>query len=219
MLQTNSYIYKTTLLTTGETYVGKRNALSKEDKGYFGSGNILLNKLKKYGRKSFTKEVLIEGIFSKSLLDSLERHYIRLISPNESKLSLNIAVGGDGGGRPGKLNSTYRHDIDLNLETIINDYKNGKTLHDLSIEYNCSEDTIKSRLPREIFRIKGVSWYMLHDIKGIINLVFKGGYSYKEMMVTFGINHDEWIRFLSYCKPTLRTMDMKDMTFPKGFKI
>jgi len=50
------YIYETTNLINGKTYIGKKQG--KFDKTYYGSGMILQQALKKYGRKNFEVVVL-----------------------------------------------------------------------------------------------------------------------------------------------------------------
>ena len=48
-------IYKTTNLINGKTYVGK---CVREDKSYYGSGKILKQAIKKYGKKNFIRETI-----------------------------------------------------------------------------------------------------------------------------------------------------------------
>lgn len=84
------YIYKTTNLINNMTYVGKCKKDSTTTKSYFGSGFYLNSALKKYGKKNFKKEIIVEGDFNKVLLTQLELHYIRLYSPAISKNSYNL---------------------------------------------------------------------------------------------------------------------------------
>lgn len=88
-----SYIYKTINLINNKVYVGQ---CSSDDKYYLGSGQNIKRAIKKYGREHFNKEILIEGKFTKDFLNELEKHYIRLYSPKESKLSYNLTDGGEG---------------------------------------------------------------------------------------------------------------------------
>ena len=48
-------IYKTTNLINGKIYIGKD---SKNDPNYFGSGLLLRQSIKKYGKKNFKKEII-----------------------------------------------------------------------------------------------------------------------------------------------------------------
>ena len=50
-------VYKTKNLENGTEYIGY-HATKKLDDGYLGSGTILQKSLKKYGTKSFKKEIL-----------------------------------------------------------------------------------------------------------------------------------------------------------------
>lgn len=90
-------IYKTTNLINNKTYVGQFNDDEKDWKRYLGSGNNIKHAIKKYGRKNFKKEIIVQGDFNEALMDSLEIHYIQLYSPPESPLSYNIARGGGNG--------------------------------------------------------------------------------------------------------------------------
>lgn len=90
-------IYKTTNLINNKTYVGQFNGDEKKFKYYLGSGKKLKPALKKYGRKNFKKEIIVQGEFNAHLMDSLEIHYIQLYSPPESPLSYNIDRGGNNG--------------------------------------------------------------------------------------------------------------------------
>lgn len=90
-------IYKITNLLNNKTYVGQYNGPEYKFKHYWGSGNLIKQATKKYGRKNFKKEVIVQGDFNEALMDSLEIHYIQLYSPPENPLSYNIARGGGNG--------------------------------------------------------------------------------------------------------------------------
>ena len=86
-------IYKTTCSINHKIYIGQ----SKHNKSwYLGSGKLLLKAIKKYGKESFRKEILIEGDFSKEELDSLEIRYISEFQSTDKKLGYNIERGGSG---------------------------------------------------------------------------------------------------------------------------
>jgi hypothetical protein len=51
------YIYKTTNKINGKVYIGKS---VDESIDYLGSENILKHSIKKYGRKNFIKEIIVE---------------------------------------------------------------------------------------------------------------------------------------------------------------
>ena len=88
------FIYKTTNLINGKTYVGMcshENPIKTEGKQYLGSGVIIKNAIKRHGRKSFTREVL-EVCDSEETLLEAERKWIAELSPD-----YNIESGGRGG--------------------------------------------------------------------------------------------------------------------------
>ncbi len=88
-----SYIYKIINLVNNKCYIGQ---YSGNDPYYCGSGLLIKKAIKKYGRDSFIKGIIIEGDFTKELLNDLEKHYIRLYSPKESNTSYNLTNGGEG---------------------------------------------------------------------------------------------------------------------------
>lgn len=53
-------IYKITNLITGRIYIGQTNG--KRDR-YYGGGLIIKQAVKKYGKKNFKKEIIVEGNF------------------------------------------------------------------------------------------------------------------------------------------------------------
>lgn len=54
------YVYKTTNTVNGKIYVGKHKSEKHPlENGYLGSGKLLLAAIQKYGRRVFTKEVLV----------------------------------------------------------------------------------------------------------------------------------------------------------------
>ena len=87
------YIYRTTNTVNGKTYVGQHKS-SSFDRSYLGSGRLLKLAISKYGRRSFTVEVL-QWCETKEELDSAEIEQIK--SHRERGLAeYNIAPGGGG---------------------------------------------------------------------------------------------------------------------------
>lgn len=85
-------IYKTTNLINGKIYIGKD---SKNNPNYYGSGLILKQSIKKYGKENFKKEIL-EYCIDKNHLNEREIFWIdafNSIVPN----GYNITNGGAGG--------------------------------------------------------------------------------------------------------------------------
>jgi group I intron endonuclease len=94
-METYGYIYKTTNLINGKTYIGQHK--SKDwDSNYIGSGIYLKKAIKKYGIKIFTCFPLAWA-WNKEELNQLEIDYIAHYKPE-----YNIAKGGEGGGMSDK---------------------------------------------------------------------------------------------------------------------
>ena len=84
-------IYKITNTKNGKVYVGKTNGKREY---YFGSGKLLKRAIEKYGKESFTIEVIEEC--SDDVANEREMFWIRnlnTIVPN----GYNISLGGEGG--------------------------------------------------------------------------------------------------------------------------
>ena len=87
-------IYKTTNTINGKYYLGKHQTNNLED-GYLGSGILLINAIKKYGRDSFIKEILF--VFDNEVdMNAKERELIteEIV---RSKKTYNKGIGGEGG--------------------------------------------------------------------------------------------------------------------------
>ena len=94
-------IYKTTNTLNGKYYIGVTNV---KNSGYLGSGRVLLNAIKEYGRKNFVRETL-------EVFDTEEEAYLReahLVDETvvNDRNSYNIGKGGKGG--PGQ-SKTQEH--------------------------------------------------------------------------------------------------------------
>ena len=63
------YIYRTTNLINGKTYIGQHK---RRPGRYFGSGLLLKNAIKKYGKENFKVEILYDNIQLKETADSVE---------------------------------------------------------------------------------------------------------------------------------------------------
>lgn len=87
------YVYKTTNKINNKIYIGKHEK-SSYDPSYFGSGKILEQAIKKYGKENFLNEV-IAFYDTKDELDAAEKYYINHY--NNIYETYNIASGGDGG--------------------------------------------------------------------------------------------------------------------------
>jgi hypothetical protein len=87
-------IYKTTNMITGKKYIGKHVTEDIYD-DYMGSGIILINAIKKYGKENFTKEILF--VFDNEVqMNEKEKELITEDVVNDDDY-YNIAYGGQGG--------------------------------------------------------------------------------------------------------------------------
>ena len=87
------YIYRTTNLINGKTYIGQHKRRSGR---YFGSGFLLKRAIKKYGKENFKVEILYDNIQLKKTADSVEMFAIAK-ERKIGKAEYNISKGGQGG--------------------------------------------------------------------------------------------------------------------------
>jgi hypothetical protein len=106
-------VYKTTLITTGEFYIGVHSTDNIED-GYLGSGKIIRASLKKHGRDAFARELLA---VCESRDEALQRER-ELVSADVllDPLCLNIAIGGDGPMFSRPLTNDHKEKISRSLK-------------------------------------------------------------------------------------------------------
>lgn len=102
----NHYVYETTNLINGKKYIGKRSCKCEiENDRYIGSGKLLKKAIRKYGKESFSKRILI-------ICETEEEAYIeeeKFILENdsvESEMYYNVAGCGKGTGS-GKNHPRY----------------------------------------------------------------------------------------------------------------
>ena len=87
------YIYKTTNLINNKKYIGKSNG---NKPNYLGSGILLKQAIRKYGKSNFKKEILYTSD-SEEDLRIMEKHYIELENAVENSNYYNLHDGGQGG--------------------------------------------------------------------------------------------------------------------------
>lgn len=96
MTDRRPYIYKITNFKSGHAYIGRHNG--KQD-SYFGSSVIIDVMIRAHGKqkvqKFLKKETIIQGDFNDTLLNELERHYIRLYNTKKPN-GYNLTDGGEG---------------------------------------------------------------------------------------------------------------------------
>jgi len=88
------YIYIITNKINKKQYVGLSTFSSKETTTYYGGGVLINAAIKKYGIKSFAKEIIINNVNNIEKLKELERYYI--LKYNTLNIGYNLSEGGDG---------------------------------------------------------------------------------------------------------------------------
>lgn len=86
------YVYKTTNLINKKIYIGQHRSQFFDD-SYFGSGKLITSAIKKYGKESFSVEVLCE-CNSQDELDNAEMLYIKQYNSTDINVGYNITFGG-----------------------------------------------------------------------------------------------------------------------------
>jgi group I intron endonuclease len=87
------FIYKTTNLKNGLIYIGR---YSGERKSYIGSGKVIRNAIKKYGRENFIREIIEDNIIDNDILNEREIYWIAFYDSANPKIGYNLAKGGKG---------------------------------------------------------------------------------------------------------------------------
>lgn len=88
-------VYKTTNTINNKLYIGQQsNELKKPF--YLGSGKILKQAIKKYGREKFEK-IVLEKCANKEELNEREIYWIKKLNTTDSSIGYNITPGGTGG--------------------------------------------------------------------------------------------------------------------------
>lgn len=85
-------IYKTTNLLNGKIYIGQD---TKNDPNYIGSGKIIKEAIRKYGKSNFSKEIL-EKCDSIESLNEREIYWISFYDSTNNEIGYNILKGGLG---------------------------------------------------------------------------------------------------------------------------
>lgn len=88
------FIYLTTNLINNNKYIGKHHGELDDD--YLGSGTLLKQAIKKYGKENFKREILF---ISKTAEENSqkEKEFIKVFNAVEDRNFYNIHEGGDGG--------------------------------------------------------------------------------------------------------------------------
>lgn len=101
------FIYRTTNLINGKSYIGQHTTVNLND-GYLGSGTVLKKAIEKYGKENFDREILCYASSEKEL-NELEKLYIDSYNAVENEDYYNLIEGGHPGCSPmyGEDNPMY----------------------------------------------------------------------------------------------------------------
>ena len=150
------FIYKITNTINGKSYIGQTIQNVKErfyqhcaTKCSKAVSNMAIHRaIKKYGKSNFTVEV-IEEVESTNLNDR-ERYWIRYYD------SYNNGYNSTEGGQDGiKL---FKN---LDTESIVREYKSGKSLREIGRLFNVDKQTIKDLLVRNNINLRTTKTYKL----------------------------------------------------------
>lgn len=92
----NGVIYKITNLINDKVYIGQTTKNRQGYEYYFGSGKLIKDSIKKYGKENFKREILKENIHCQTALDLYEQIYIKKYNSQNMKLGYNLSNGGYG---------------------------------------------------------------------------------------------------------------------------
>lgn len=150
------FIYKITNTINGRSYIGQTIQNVKErfyqhcaTKCSKAVSNMAIHRaIKKYGKSNFTVEV-IEEIDSANLNDR-ERYWIKYY--NSYNNGYNSTKGGQDGIKLFK---------NLDTESIVREYKSGKSLREIGRLFNVDKQTIKDLLVRNNINLRTTKTYKL----------------------------------------------------------
>lgn len=97
------FVYKTTNINSKKYYIGSRKGDHRIDKEYLGSGTLFLKALKKYGKHSFIREILYEGVEYRSK----EKEFLTQYDAKNDLMSYNLKNEAIGGSFSGKDNGMF----------------------------------------------------------------------------------------------------------------
>lgn len=122
------YIYITKNLINGKQYIGQSKYKDKnyKNRNYLGSGKLIVEAIKKYGKDNFSK-IIIDEAYSKEELDTKEKYWIMYYNAVESPNFYNILKGGSCGlGRALGSKYTEEEKQKMSQSKIGNSFKRGK---------------------------------------------------------------------------------------------
>jgi group I intron endonuclease len=92
-----AYIYKTTNLVNNKIYIGQTKKSKDKSTSYIGSGKLLVEAIKEFGKSSFTK-IILEEIETDDihLIDEREIFWIEFYDSRNRSIGYNTTKGGSG---------------------------------------------------------------------------------------------------------------------------
>ena len=150
------FIYKITNTINGKSYIGQTIQNVKErfyqhcaTKCSKAVSNMAIHRaIKKYGKSNFTVEVIEEIDFAN--LNDRERYWIKYY--NSYNNGYNSTKGGQDGIKLFK---------NLDTESIVREYKSGKSLREIGRLFNVDKETIKDLLVRNNINLRTTKTYKL----------------------------------------------------------
>jgi len=91
----NTILYKIINNVNGKFYVGKHRQQGIDFDGYLGSGKVIKEAIKKYGRNNFSRQTIV--LSTEEYISELEERYIERYNLREDVNCYNIGRGGTGG--------------------------------------------------------------------------------------------------------------------------
>jgi len=146
------FIYKTTCLINDKIYIGKSQ--NKRIR-YLGSGNLIKEALRQYGKNNFVKEILEENIPDRKTLNLREIYWIAFFNSNDPLIGYNITRGGDGmlGHKhsPETIKKMKSHSRDSEFRRKISIANKGRVRSD-EVKKRISETKKGKRLSEEVYK-------------------------------------------------------------------
>jgi hypothetical protein len=105
LVRTYYYIYETTNLINGKTYIGQHITENLDD-GYMGSDLNVLRAFKKYGKENFRKEILLFAV-NEVALNFIEKCLVTVDFINDNQ-NYNLK---EGGGAKGRCSEELKHKL------------------------------------------------------------------------------------------------------------
>jgi group I intron endonuclease len=154
------YIYKTTNLVNGKIYIGLSTKSVEESQSYYGSGALIKEAIRKYGKSNFAKEILEQNVTSREDLIGLEKYWIAHHKSNNREIGYNLTHGGDGTGgleftkeRREKIGNANRKP---KTGKALESSKNNMAIARSKVTNFSKSDTTRARIS---LAIKGRHWY------------------------------------------------------------